>query len=174
MIVKIETKGLDELRRNLNKKSVEIDEAGKEGLNKVALKILAEAKDNIQNNNSKATGKLRNSGIVQAKNNDVDVIFKSIYASAVEFGRKGGKPPPYKEILQWVKIRGILDTFSIKTHRRTKRKANFEKRAIGIAIAIAKTIGKLGVKARPFLYPAFRQNEDEVMRILTNSIKKKL
>ena len=41
MIVKIEVQGLEQLRRNLDKKSVEIDEAGKEGLKRVGAKILA-------------------------------------------------------------------------------------------------------------------------------------
>lgn len=173
MIVKIETKGLDELRRNLNKKSVEIDEAGKEGLKRVGAKILATAKENLQKNNSIATGQVRNSGVVEAKENDIDVVFKSLHASAVEFGRRAGKQPPTDNILEWIKKKGIADTTTARGGRR-KRGEDFYKRAKSLAYLIARKIGKFGVKARPFLYPAFRQNEDEVMRILTSSIKKKL
>ncbi len=173
MIVKIEVQGLEQLRRNLDKKSVEIDEAGKEGLKRVGAKILATAKENLQKNNSIATGQVRNSGIVEAKDNDVDVVFKSLHASAVEFGRRAGKQPPTDNMLEWIKKKGIADTLTAKGNRR-KRGEDFYKRAKSLAYLIARKIGKFGVKARPFLYPAFRQNEDEVIKILTNSIKKKL
>lgn len=174
MIVRIEVQGLEQLRRNLDKKSVEIDEAGKEGLKRVGAKILATAKENLQKNNSIATGQVRNSGIVEAKDNDVDVVFKSLHASAVEFGRRAGKQPPTDNILEWIKKKGIADTYSVRTRKQTKRGEDFYKRAKSLAYLIARKIGKFGVKARPFLYPAFRQNEDEVIKILTNSIKKKL
>lgn len=173
MKVKIETKGLQELRRGLNKKSVEIDEAGIEGLKAAGVKIGRDAEMNLVNNRSVATGQIRKHDVL-VKGNEVDVIFKSLHASAVEFGRRAGKQPPIDNILEWIKKKGIVDTYSIKTRKQTSRGKNFYKKAAALAFLIARKIGKFGVKARPFLYPAFRQNEDEVMKILTNSIKKKL
>ena len=173
MKVKIETKGLQELRRSIDKKTAQIDEAGREGLKRAGMQILATAKENLQNNNSIATGQVRNSGVVESKENDIDVVFKSLHASAVEFGRRAGKQPPTDSILEWIKKKGLVDTATPKGGRR-KRGQDFYKRAQSLAFLIARKIGKFGVKARPFLYPAFRQNEDEVMKILTNSIKKKL
>jgi HK97 gp10 family phage protein len=174
MKVKIETRGLEELRRSVDKKTAEIDEAGREGLKRAGMQILATAKENLQKNNSIATGQVRNSGVVEGKENDIDVVFKSLHASAVEFGRRAGKQPPIDNILEWIKKKGIIDTYSIKTRKQTSRGKNFYKKAAALAFLIARKIGKFGVKARPFLYPAFRQNEDEVMKILTNSIRKKL
>lgn len=173
MKVKIETRGLEELRRSIDKKTAEIDEAGREGLKRAGMQILATAKENLQKNNSIATGQVRNSGVVEGKENDIDVVFKSLHASAVEFGRRAGKQPPTDNIMEWIKKKGFADTTTAKGGRR-KRGEDFYKRAKALAFLIARKIGKFGVKARPFLYPAFRQNEDEVMKILTNSIKKKL
>ena len=187
---KIRVVGVKEVNANIRKKSGEINKAAYEGLYSVAMRVLADAKRILKENNSNATGQLRDSGIVKRQaDNSVDVIFRAEHASAVEFGRRAGTPPPYAPIMEWIKKKGFADTYdekgkrkgrgsavsytNIKT-RKTVYKSDYYKKITGIAIAIAKNIGKVGVKAKPYLYPAFRKNEEDIDKILKEAIKKVL
>lgn len=168
----IENSELRRLNESLKRHEREINAEASEGLKKAGLKILAKAKENLKKNGSIATGLLRDSGIVKvAEDKTVDVLFNANYAIFVENGRKGGKPQPYKPILEWIKKKGIVDTYS-KSGKQNKKGVDYNARLVGMAIAIAKSIGKKGTKAKPFLYPAFRESENEVIDILKKAIQK--
>ena len=170
----IRSSEIEALNKKFNSLSQKVNKAAGDGLNKVGMKILADAQGNLKKNNSIATGKLINSGkVVDARGSfDVEVGFDTDYAYFVEFGRKAGTPPPWRPIFEWVKKKHIADTFSIKTRRPTARQHDFETKAKSLAFAIAKSKERKGTKARPFLYPAFRKNEDEVIKILQDAINR--
>ena len=172
----------------LANKAKEINKEAQVGLNKVGSQILADSQQNLKDSGSYASGKLIGSGFVEARaDGTIDVIYKANYAYWVEFGRKAGTPPPYKPILEWIKKRQLTDVFNIKTQKRASRGAakdyvnkrgkqvkqsDFYKRAISMAIAIAKSVGKNGTKAKPFLFPAFRKSEDDMIRTIKQAIDK--
>lgn len=159
------------LNEMLSREANRINKQALEGLYSVGMNVLADSQANISKNRSIATSKLINSGSVKRQpDNSVDVIYDADYAYWVEHGRKSGRKPPFKMILEWVRKRGIADAAPAVRGRR-RRGVGFEDRARSIAYAIATSIGKNGTKARPFLYPAFRKNEAAMMRVLNNVIK---
>ena len=96
---------------------------------------------------------------------NVKAQFKADYASVVEFGRRAGsKPPPITPIADWVHKKGIGGTYSIKSKRRTGKSGTQEQEDRRAAWFISKKIGKRGIKATPFLYPAF---DREVVKLKT-------
>jgi HK97 gp10 family phage protein len=172
----IDNKELIKLNKDFKIFSSKVNLAGSQGLEKAGMRILADAQTKLKEDNIIGTGQLINSGkVLKDTDGSVDVAFNARHAGAVEFGRKAAIPP-YKPILEWVKKKGIADTYNIKTKKRASRGAigasDFYKRATSIAIAIAKSLGKHPTKAIPFLYPAFRKNEQEVIEVLRQAIKK--
>jgi len=170
----IRSSEIEALNKKFNSLSQKVNKAAGDGLNRVGMKILADAQGNLKKNNSIATGKLINSGkVVDARGSfDVEVGFDTDYAYFVEFGRKGGTPQPWKPIFEWVKKKHIVSTLNINTKRPSSKQQDYETRAKSLAFAIAKSIERKGTKARPFLYPAFRKNEDEVIKILQDAINR--
>lgn len=175
------------LNKMLKTEANMINKNANEGLYRVAMNVLADSQANLRKNGSLATSKLINSGSVEKQpDNTVDVVYDANYAFWVEHGRESGTPPPYKPILEWIKKKGSADIYNIKTHKRASRGAakdytnkkgkivkqgDFYKRAIGMAIAIAKSIGRKGTKAKPFLFPAFRKNESDMLRVIKNAVR---
>lgn len=128
--------------------------AAMQGIEKAALSIIADAKDNLKGNHSVVTGQLRASGRVQRVEGDeqaLDAGFFSQdttggYASFVEYGRRAGKMPPVQYIIQWVRKKFQAD----------------EKTAKARGWAIARKIAKKGTKPHPFFAPAVEKNKGEV------------
>jgi len=96
---------------------------------------------------------------------------KMLYVSAMEFGAKWPmKMPPWKEtnsaLQRWVRRKGLAGSYSIKTGNRVKaRTASGKISSISnasqdrtVAFLIARSFKKKGMKARPFLMPAYRKN----------------
>ena len=165
----IDTESLNEVNRKLKLLGVRIDDETKDGLKRAGMKILADAQRNIKKDKSIATGQLLNSGKV-TEENGIKVGFESNHAANVEHGQKSGTDVSPAKLVQWLKKKG----FSITGARGGKVKSG--KRYLSIAWAIAtkisQNIKRKGTKAKPFLYPALRENEAEVIRILSNAIKK--
>lgn len=166
---------LNRLNNNFAKHAKKINEASSLGLNRIALQVLAKAQANIKDKDGVVTGQLINSGRVLPKRDfTIDVNFTSAHASAYEFGRKSGKMPPIEVIEQWLKKRGALDTYLINTQKQKKRGADFEKKLKSVAFLIARAIGRVGTKGKPFLYPAMRDSENDMINVLKKSIKEVL
>jgi HK97 gp10 family phage protein len=128
--------------------------AAMQGIEKAALSIIADAKDNLKGNHSVVTGQLRASGRVQRVEGDeqaLDAGFFSQdttggYASFVEYGRRAGKMPPVYMLKQWVRKKFGVDA----------------KEAKAIGFLIARKIAKKGTKPHPFFAPAVEKNKGEV------------
>ena len=170
-------------------KAKEINAEAQKGMNTVAMRVADDAKKTLKENGSIATSQLINSIFIRPQTDStIDVKAEANHAYWVEFGRKPGKLPPIKPILEWIKKKGLADTYSIKNHKRaargsatsysviaTKRtvlKSDYYKRAIAMAWAIAKSINSHHTKARPFLFPAFRKNKADMMRVIGDAIKR--
>lgn len=148
----------DNVLRNI--KALKLD-ATKEALNavsKLAMNILVNAKRRLASNGSIATGALRASGSVHKYDLNVNVGFYEDYALWVEYGRKSGKIPPVEMIAEWV---------------RKKHLASDEEEVNSIAWAISFGIKKNGIKARPFLSPAYEEekNRTDIQGILDRAME---
>ena len=165
----IDTESLNEVNRKFKLLGIRIDEETKDGLKRAGMKILADAQRNIKKDKSIATGQLLNSGKV-TEENGIKVGFESNHAANVEHGQKSGTDVAPAKLVQWLKKKG----FSITGVRGGKVKSGKRYMSIVWAIAtkISQNIKRKGTKAKPFLYPALRENEAEVIRILSNAIKK--
>lgn len=169
--------GVKQVNLNLHRKGKAIYRAAYEGLATSAIKILEDAKTTLKSNGNIATGQLIDSGVIERGDNFIDVDFKAKHSSAVEFGRKAGSTPPIGDMVQglqsWVMKRGLADTNTAGGNRRA-RGGDFFRRVRSIAFLIARSIGKKGTKAQPFLYPALRNNEHHIQSAIEAAIKKVL
>jgi len=165
----IDSNSLNEVSRKIKLLGVRIDEETKDGLKRAGMKILADAQRNIKKDKSIATGQLLNSGKV-TEENGIKVGFESNHAANVEHGQKSGTDVAPSKLVQWLKKKG----FYAKGVRggRAKRGTKFNNAIWAVATKISQNIKQKGTKAKPFLYPALRENEAEVIRILSNAIKK--
>ena len=132
--------------------------AAMQGLEKAALNIIADAKENLKGNHSVVTGQLRASGRVQRVEGDAESLDAGFfsqdssggYAAFVEYGRRSGKMPPLYIIKQWVRKKFQVDA----------------KEARNIGFLIARKIAKKGTKPHPFLSPAVEKNKDKVEAVI--------
>lgn len=143
--------------------------------NASALKIQSEAKKNAPANFGKLRGSihLKENGGIDKK---VYIVGSDLlYAPYVEFGTGGkvntqgydefantfrGKTGgTFQEMLKalvlWVKRKGLVGTYSIKTQRRTGSKKVQKSQNDAAAYAIALSILKKGLRPQPYLIPAY-------------------
>lgn len=139
--------------------------AAREGLQKAALKIVADAVQNIQSNKIWNTGALANSGKVQKVEGDEDAIDAGFfsdkgegYAAYVEYGRRAGKMPPWDMLAAWAQKKLRLNP----------------KEAKSVGFLIARKIAKKGTRPHPFFAPAVKKNEKEVTRAIQNAVKESI
>ena len=87
---------------------------------------------------------------------------------AATFKGKGGGSidEMLMNIIDWVKSKQLSGTYSVKTQRRTGAKAarNFEDAEVAYPIALA--ILRKGIKAQPYLYPAYVEATDNLIKKL--------
>ncbi|MBQ3812884.1 MAG: HK97 gp10 family phage protein [Bacteroidales bacterium] len=159
--------GLDEVMKGFEAADEAVKKAAARGLRKGAMAIVADAQDNLRENESVVTGLLRQSGRVQKVGDEftVDAGFfdttnqHSGYALYVEYGRPPGKMPPPAELEQW----------AYKKFQLNDRKAA---RRAGWALAIM--IGRNGTEPHPFFEPAVRKNEKRVEKYIREEVRKVL
>lgn len=70
----------------------------------------------------------------------------------------------------WVARHGLLNTYSVKTHRVSKKATKDQNQEI--AYAIARKILRDGLKPQPFLYPAIVNNEKKILDLLNVAFQK--
>lgn len=174
MHITFDSASFRQFRRNKKQFTEKVLSKAELGLKDSAARIVAKAKEVLTKNRNVATGALRNSGSVRPQvDGTVDAGFYESYAYWIEYGRKSGKMPPVKDILEWIKKKGMADTYSIKTHKQQSRGNDYYERAESWAWAIAKSIQKNGYKAKPFLTPAYleyNQKVDEIMQKAINEV----
>lgn len=143
--------------------------AARESLAEAGMLIINDAKNNLKQNHSIATGQLRKSGRAQAVEGDpdaVDVGFFSDgtqggYAAYVEYGTRAGGKRTIKFLLpfitQWMRKKGIG--------------------GVGIdfksaAYFITRKIVRKGTRPHPFFTPAVEKNKKAVTDAIQEAIRK--
>lgn len=166
--MEIEIEGLRNLRADLARASARAGDGVMEGLQKVGLEIVAEAKKNLNQNKTNNTGTLRASGKVQKDKDGVDAGFFAEgstegYAAHVEYGRgptkKAGQIPLRTTLEAWV-------------HR--KLGIPYGKGLESATYLIARKIHRKGTKAQPFFTPAVQKFEEKVSNIVSEYVDKSL
>ena len=95
--ISIDKGSLNMTMKSLDKKAKQINAAASEGLESVAIDILADSQATLKENKNIATGKLINSGKVKKNtDNTIDVEYNANYAKSIEYGQilmtKGSSP----------------------------------------------------------------------------------
>lgn len=156
--------GLDQLLRNLSRKSAEVKREAFKGLEAAGQEVVNDAKENLRNNRSVITGLLRASGHVQKVNaENIDAGFfdtqnrQSGYAYFVEYGRRAGRMPPPDELAQWAYKKFQLHD------RKLARQAGW---------AMAVKIAREGTAPHPFFIPALEKNKSRIVQIIQDAINR--
>jgi len=166
-MIGVQVIGTNEVIAKLNQYSIHMQQQVEREIEMSARQTLADAQKNAPH----LGGGLRGSGTVKESTNGKMVEFNAKYAKATEFGRPPGIWPPLQPLIDWVHKRGLGGVYSIKSRRMqgsADKRANDEKSA---AIAIQRTIKARGIKARPFLHPAFEAERPKFIRRLQSLVK---
>lgn len=165
-----------------------LKQACKNALGKMSEDIVNDAKSNLRNQKAINTGALVNSIYAEpvTDNLTLNIVAGAPYASYIEFGTrkfaaeyvaslpkdwqtlasqyKGKKGGTFEELVKniavWVGQKGIAGRYSVKTRKRVGDTATKEKENMEAAYPIALKIVKNGIKARPYLYPAYVKNRN--------------
>lgn len=161
--------------------------SARQSLAEAGMLIVNDAKDNLRQNKSIATGQLRASGRAQAVEGDpdaVDVGFFSEgtqggYAAYVEYGRRSGKMPPVEMLMEWLRkktttSRALQSAIVHIEGRRRRRENAYTKDDLlrSAAWGLAKSIAKKGTQPHPFFTPAVEKNKKAVTDAIQEAIRK--
>jgi hypothetical protein len=173
--------GERELFLNMQKTLDGSIKAGMRGLEKAAMNIIADAKENLRGNESVVTGQLRASGRVQRAQDDdqaLDAGFASTHAFYVEYGRRSGKMPPPELLVEWLRKKNLgnkalTSAINILNGKRRTRKNAYTRGDLLLSAAwgLAKHIAKKGTKPHPFFGPAVEKNQKAVSDAITAEIQ---
>lgn len=190
--ISFKVEGLDKMIAALDKMADKVEKQVVLEFNAAALNIQSNAKKNAPVN----IGNLRNSiQLVASQENNVltyTVGTNVSYAPYIEFGtggkvsvpngyadfamqfkgKKGGKfMDMVKALAEWVKRKGIIGTYSVKTQRRTGNRDKNAKQDMSVAYAIAITILRNGLRPQPFLIPAFESEKGKLKTKIKEAIQ---
>ena len=101
--------------------------------------------EGLKDNNSDASGKLDESikFTIKSKANKIEMDLSMLdYYEFVDEGRKAGKQPPIKPILEWLSYPNVLDKIGASGLEDTQKE--------GLAFQIARKIGREGTKGTDF------------------------
>ena len=190
---KVEIKGLDASLKNIEKIAKQTEKNLNAELKAFGLDVVRDANGSVASDE----GLLRNSISSKSSDLEVSIVANTDYAAYVEFGTRkfaseyvSTLPSDWQEyaskfrgagggsfdeflyrLVLWVKRKGIAGTYSVKTKRRTGKRKNFDAEDLQAAYLIARKILRDGIQAKPFLYPAFRDNLPKLKERLKNVIK---
>jgi len=195
--IKFRVDGLDKMISSLGKMSEKIEKQVVLEFNASALKIESDAKKNAPTN----LGTLKNSIHLTSDLSNNKLVYtvgtNVSYAPYIEFGTpgtsskanlkipsgyesfasqfKGKSQGKFKDMLmaltEWVAKKGITGTYSVKTQRRTGSKAVKNSQNMSAAYAIAISILRKGVRAQPFLIPAFEAEKPKLKSKIKDIIR---
>ena len=92
------------------------------------------------------------------------------YAEWVHDGRKPGKMPPMKPILDWVHVKRLTGRYSVKTHRRLGNKYVQRFEDFELARQIQWAIYLRGIRPRPFFDQSFEDHKTWAHRALVKAL----
>lgn len=150
MKVKITIDGMREVLDEIKYQSIRSDEAAKETIKDYALLIERRAKENLHDLKAVDTGNLSRSittDLVDA-GYAAEVGSDLLYAIFVEFGTRPHFPP-MKELESWARRHGFESAWPV-----------------------CKAIAERGLKARPYLFPAYEASMSEFLKELGRRFEK--
>jgi hypothetical protein len=92
------------------------------------------------------------------------------YVSSFKPSGGTSKVSPIDALTGWVHRKGLAGTYSVKTQRRTGNKTTQSVQDRQLAWLIWRSIKKYGVKAHPFLFPAFFEVGDRLAERIKNIV----
>jgi HK97 gp10 family phage protein len=95
------------------------------------------------------------------------------YASSFRNKKSGGLNDMIEALTLWVKRKGLAGTYSVKTQRRLGSKSANQSQDEKLARFLAIKILKNGIKAQPFLIPAFEEEKPKLIKRLKNLLNAK-
>lgn len=115
---------------------------------------------------------------------DIQIVTQQAHWKYIEFGRRPGKmPPPNKlgkdwQVSQKIDARKVLAEIKVKTNKgltRKKKELSFDKATKQLAFLIARSIGKRGLKPRPYIDRVLNdgridQLTKDISRVLSKNI----
>ncbi len=170
----VEIRGLDELRRRLD--PALIGQALERALERSALVMQSEAKRQITQMGAVDTGRLRAS-ITHRLEGEGQGRFAVVgtnvfYAPYVHEGRKPGKMPPPRALLEWVHRHKLAGTYSPQSRRRRGSAYQQYWEDLEVAFMIARKIMWRGIKARPFLRQALEASRPRIASIFRGEFER--
>lgn len=120
--------------------------------------------DALQTAQKIATGDLIKSidyDVIDADDQLILKLYGEFYLEYVANGRRpGAKPPPYRALIPWIKAKGIVP-----------RNGNY----VGMAIGIARNIGKRGIRPQPKIQQTIREvNDKQTQNEIANAVREDL
>ena len=159
-MAELRIEGIAQLERNMAGMSRKVFMAARSGLAKAGMNIIADAQQTLRANGTNSTGLLSNSGRVQEMSGQdaVDAGFFSKsgrgYAEYVEYGRRAGRMPPLKNIIEWAR----------------KKLRIPGKAAQSAGYLIARKIAQKGTRPQPFFRPALERNSQAIERVISAAV----
>lgn len=163
-------------------------EACKNALGELAENVVNDAKSNLRSQKAINTGALVNSIYAEPVTEQLtlNIVAGAPYASYIEFGTrkfaaeyvaslpkdwqtlasqyKGKGGGTFEELVKniavWVGQKGIAGRYSVKTKKRLGDTPTKEQENMAAAYPIALKIVRNGIRARPYLYPAYVKNRN--------------
>jgi hypothetical protein len=197
--MELQAKGLDKLIKKFDVLSREMQGIVQAELNAWADDTASNAKSLVSANSSDEGALLRSISPIYG-NGSAKVVATAKYAAYIEFGTrkyaaayvsslpadwqtyaatfKGKAGGDYYDflnaILDWVKRKGITARYSVKTRKRLRNSKADDERLVDAAQAIALSILRNGIPAKPFLYPSVNKTLPVLKKKLRAVFKKML
>lgn len=191
MSASVKITGLKAVRVQFEKLAKELPGKTDAIIRKGVTEMVDDAKKDVANN-SFDTGRL--AGGISLKTNgfaDYSMTSNASYSPYIEFGTKGNyQPIPgidasefkgkgskeggkgfFENILAWVKRKRIAGTYSVKTRRRTGKKADIQKENEQVAFAIYMSIMKHGIKPHPFFFKQGDKHGPAIIKQIEQLVK---
>lgn len=139
MPVTVQVVGADTLSASLGKAASSVTPELRSAMEKSLLLVESDARRNAVRD----TGRLQNSITHSISGNGLEgKVGPSVgYGLYVEMGRRPGKMPPMKAVAAWAQRHGINP------------------------FLVARAIGRKGIKAQPFLIPAYEKNKGRIEQL---------
>lgn len=178
--------GMDRFIKQIHEIPKKAEREGRIIVQDVAQGIVRDAVNNLRANGNTDTGGLMQSinALPQKGGLKFEVMVRKDFAPSIEFGTRGkvdfsdqpaelrsvlqqyamqfkGTPTGtwdefWREMIEWVKRKGLTGVYSVKTRKRlTAAKYDNDAEDEGLAWLIARSIYLHGIPARPFFFPAY-------------------
>lgn len=191
MKFKMTLTGLNETLTKINNYSKEAQQVVEDELQAGAVAIASAAKRAAPVDEG---GALRNSIGTSADGRFQHEAFASVfYAPYIEFGtgpkvkipsgyeqfaaqfkgpaNRGNMKDFFKKMVAWVKRNKVAGTYSVKSRRRTGSKDTQDKENEQAAYAIMISILRNGITPRPFLIPAYQEQQGKILNNIAKNIR---